>query len=933
MIVDIEGKGRLEFPDGTDPKTIDMVVKRDFFSEKQPEGQSILSKIGSALAEPGRVFKEEVTQGFNTLKDLVTQERPKPTREELMSPDISVDIEGGMNRARQGLGALAKIAFAPGTAFTKPILGQPTYKGLKALGVPEEWAKGTSEAVETLPYFLMGGQMIKAPKGLEISKRYGITPEQMQNILKEAEIGGVPKADYLALPPGQGFKLVGKPTVPTEKGAPFYTKNIMPENIPVPEQKLLPPGQGKIPYRETAPTILKGKELPQDIAFIEEKLKGALETKPFARTAEQKALLRTTFGDELYTLGGGKKFKEEIKKVLPTIKELLKPTTPERAQEALLKKVGTPTPITQPIPESVANIMDALTTVERLTPKQKALYTAERGKRIQEAVRAGESGGESGYYAKLGKLKGELPKVEFETLRGKITQQNVDDLFNQINIHPTLNDFDRLTAQRGLTKILGKEGGYLPNPGEIAKLREVFPKEFIDTLMKHRPLTSKLFEGTMEALSLPKAIMASFDLSAPLRQGIFLIGRPKQFIPAFKEMFKYAFKEEAYQGSLAQIKSRPTYPLMQNIITELNAPLWKREEVFMSQLAEKIPILGRPIRASNRAYSGFLNKLRADVFDDIYKKAVDMGHLERNPDIARDLSKFIGTATGRGPLGELEKSLVVLNASLFSPRLMASRVDLMTKVFRPSFYTKLDPLVRKEYLKSLATFGGLVGSILGLAKLGGVKVGTDYRSADFGKIKIGNTRYDLWGGFQQYMVLASRFVSGEMVMSTTGREYELGEGYRPTTRKDIIIRFIENKLSPVASFVTKLLSSEKNINKEFRTSKEIIDRFIPMLASDIYDLYYEKGAKGIPMAIPGAFGVGIQTYGEQIPREGRTKSGRPRREWLNTPTFGENLANLLSGKELTNIPQNQWENLREKRKAKIEYDIQKEQRLSERMRE
>jgi len=898
-----------------------LVDDMGLFEEDKDEG--ILSKIVSGLSEPGRVFKEEVTQGFNTLKDLVTQERPTPTREELMSPDISVDVEGGINKVRQGLGALAQMAFAPGSAFTKPILGQPTYKGLKALGVPEEWAKGTSEAVETLPYFLMGGQMIKAPKGLEISKRYGITPEQMQKMIDEAAQGGIPKADYLALPPGQGFGLVGKPVDKT-----LYTKNAMPENIPVPEQKLLPPGQGKIPYRETAPAILKGKELPQDIAFIEEKIKGALETKPFARTAEQKALLRTTFGDELYTLGGGKKFKEEIKKVLPAIKELLKPTTPERAQEAFLKKVGTaPTPVTQPIPESVKNVMDALMTVERLTPKQKALYTAERGKRIQEAVRAGETvgGGEAGYYAKLGKLRGELPKIEFETLRGKVTQQNIEELFNLIEKHPSLSGdaFDVLTAQRGLVKVLGGKGGFLPAPSEIAMLRQVFPKEFIDTLMKHRPLTSKLFEAGAEVLNLPRAIMASFDLSAPLRQGVFLIGRPKQFLPAFKDMFKYAFNEKAYQGLIKQIQSRPTYPAMKQSglqITDIGGTLAQREERFMSNLGEKIPIIGRGIHASNRAYTGFLNKLRADVFDDILKKATNTGALERNSAIADDISRFINSATGRGSLGELNKSAIVLNSIFFSPKLMASRLNLMN----PAFYIKLDPMVRMEALKSLVSFGGIVGSILGLASLGGAKIGIDPRNADFGKIKIGDTRYDLWGGFQQYMVLASRLASGKMVMSTTGKEYELGKGYKPTTRKDIIIRFLESKENPALSFVTKLLSSEKNINKEFRTSKEVIDRFIPMLASDIYDLYYEKGAKGIPAAIPGAFGVGVQTYGEQIPTMTPNDLGRLKRQWLNTPTFGENISNLIGGKELSNIPEEQWGFLRANRKAQIERDIQRE---------
>lgn len=570
---------------------------------------------------------------------------------------------------------------------------------------------------------------------------------------------------------------------------------------------------------------------------------------------------------------------ESVPYFLPIGKAIQTLVAPTPKGLELAKQVGFKAPeaiipeaTKEPVSESVQSMMNALQSAEKLTPQQKALYSAERGKRIQEAVKAGEEvGGETGYYAQLSKLKGELPKVEFETLRGKITQEHIDDLFSQINKSSLLNDFDKLTAQRGLTKLLGTEGGYLPNQSEIAKLREVFPKEFIDTLQAKRPLTSKLFEGTMEVLNLPRAVMASFDLSAPFRQGMFLVGRPKQFTPAFKDMFKYAFNEKAYHGMYDQIKTRPTYPLMKESklsLTDLTASMIDREEKFMSNLGERIPIIGRGIHASNRAYTGFLNKLRADVFDDMLTKAKETGALERNPDVAKDIAKYVNSATGRGTLGELNKSMITLNAVFFSPRLMASRMNLIN----PAYYVKLDPFVRKEALKDLVKFGGLVSSILGLAKLGGADVEINPTSSDFGKMKIGNTRYDLWGGFQQYMVLASRLASGKMTYSTTGKEYELGAGYKPTTYLDIGWKFLQSKENPIFSYATKALSSPKTGTKQFNTNKEIIERFIPMVASDMYDLYSEKGGVGIPMATPGIFGVGVQTY-----------------DWRKNPSIGEDI--------------------------------------------
>jgi hypothetical protein len=37
----------------------------------------------------------------------------------------------------------------------------------------------------------------------------------------------------------------------------------------------------------------------------------------------------------------------------------------------------------------------------------------------------------------------------------------------------------------------------------------------------------------------------------------------------------------------------------------------------------------------------------------------------------------------------------------------------------------------------------------------------DPRSTDFGKIKVGNIRWDIWGGFQQWVRVASQLATGE----------------------------------------------------------------------------------------------------------------------------------------------------------------------------
>ena len=207
-------------------------------------------------------------------------------------------------------------------------------------------------------------------------------------------------------------------------------------------------------------------------------------------------------------------------------------------------------------------------------------------------------------------------------------------------------------------------------------------------------------------------------------------------------------------------------------------------------------------------------------------------------------------------MGALEGSAVALNSVFFAPRLMASRLNILN----PLYYTKLAPPVRKEALKSLFATGSIVGTVLTLAKLNGAEVGIDPRSADFGKMKLGNTRYDILGGTQQYIRAAAQLITGEHISSTTGVKTTMGEGYKPLTRLDIASRFFETKETPIASFVTALLKGQDALGKKLDISKEVADRFTPMVIQDMKDLYKERGLEGIGMGIPAIFGAGVQTY-------------------------------------------------------------------------
>jgi hypothetical protein len=381
-------------------------------------------------------------------------------------------------------------------------------------------------------------------------------------------------------------------------------------------------------------------------------------------------------------------------------------------------------------------------------------------------------------------------------------------------------------------------GLFLLSPNS-ACLSKVLPEDIIDNLNKDGPFKATLKDHIANGLNLPRSIMSSFDLSAPFRQGLPLVGR-KEFWTSFGAVCSSSSgPRRLFKAVQDGIKASPHYPLMKDAGLEITTAggINKREEAFMSSWAEKIPVLGRGVRASDRAYTGFLSKLRADTFSSLVDKAHEAGiSFEVNPKAAQDLAKFINTATGRGSLGKYNNAGPLLNSVFFSPRLIASRVQMLN----PSYYIHLDPFARKEALKSLLAMGAITSTVIGLAKAGGADVQLDPRSSDFAKIKVGNTRYDVLGGFQQYLRLGAQLATNQKI-TAKGELQDLGKKYGSDTRLDVGLKFLESKESPIASFVTDYLRGKNLVGEPFQMRTAVAQRFIPMVIQDMNDAYKDNG--------------------------------------------------------------------------------------------
>jgi hypothetical protein len=367
-----------------------------------------------------------------------------------------------------------------------------------------------------------------------------------------------------------------------------------------------------------------------------------------------------------------------------------------------------------------------------------------------------------------------------------------------------------------------------------------------------------------DIFNMPRALMATADFSAPLRQGAVLGSRfPKEFGASYKEMFKYFGKPAYFEQAMYSITQRPTYALMKShkLAVDGAQQLTGTEEQFLSSLlegnaAKKVGI-GHVIAASDRAYSGFLTKFRADVFDKVVGDYTAGGAKLSKRELD-DLAKFINSASGRGQ-GTVTDQVSRLQV-LFSARLWKSRLDNLN----PMYYASLKGPARKLALQSTASFATVTGSLLGLAKLSGLQVETDPRNADFAKIKTGNTRFDILGGHQQNIRLIAQLITGQKVNSVTGEVQTLGpdRGFGKPSRLDLMYQFLENKENPVIGFVTKALRGTDPTGNPINLAAEAGKLAIPLTAQSVYDTAKDTGslAKGIAMNIPGVFGVGTQTY-------------------------------------------------------------------------
>jgi len=176
-------------------------------------------------------------------------------------------------------------------------------------------------------------------------------------------------------------------------------------------------------------------------------------------------------------------------------------------------------------------------------------------------------------------------------------------------------------------------------------------------------------------------------------------------------------------------------------------------------------------------------------------------------------------------------------------------------------------------------------------------VETDPRSSDFGKIKIGDTRIDPWGGRAQQVILTSRIVMGALSLLSENmgkgpvnafkkgdQLLPLGMKGRSSTMFDTIIQMATNKLAPSAALLVEFAKSEvyqtasgewkrkAPFKEDYSLSKSTIERLYPIYVQTVMELLEEdpRALEGFLIAYA-FFGGGVQKYQSSNPHKGLSK--------------------------------------------------------------
>jgi hypothetical protein len=353
----------------------------------------------------------------------------------------------------------------------------------------------------------------------------------------------------------------------------------------------------------------------------------------------------------------------------------------------------------------------------------------------------------------------------------------------------------------------------------------------------------------------------------------------------FAEQVKYFRDEKNYQQLQQYIISHPyyNYALQAKLgLTDIKGLTKFREEDMQSPLLQAANTwlakkTGLPINvfaASGRAFTGYLNYVRFNSFvrytDAI--RNINPDHVYTGSPLLQDAANVINNLSGRGNIGKADEYAGVVpgaNTILFTARKTWADLQMMN----PGFYatkwvegykTGNYEVAKRATIQGIGMFG-LATATLGIINAMqpfGVKASLNPIAQDFGMVTFPNgQKTSIMGPDRTLLRLAFRLAENKM-KTNAGEEVQLGgEGPMATSRGELVLDEIRNKLGPAAGYLTDFLLGKDAVGREFSVPLELRGKLEPIVMKNMIDYWYaqpDKALSDIPLLLAAGFGVPIQ---------------------------------------------------------------------------
>ena len=493
-------------------------------------------------------------------------------------------------------------------------------------------------------------------------------------------------------------------------------------------------------------------------------------------------------------------------------------------------------------------------------------------------------------------LRGELKPPVRKPVRHLFTE---DELLAQEDalhaLYPKANQ--RYTFENAVEARDRLFDGYSLSKSERKLLAPIIPKKVLEELQKEgASLLSRIgSEAYAIAFTPMRALLSTWDNSILGRQ-LFLFApmHPRAYASTVKETFKALFTPGAKRGVRVRTALADRIvndPLYRKLVDDFKLPideieylstegaakggktpeiterfLTAGEDTYTEKLLEKVPFVQR----SQDVYSLGLANSRLRAGKDIYTSMHAAGKTTQE---IQDVLDTMLAITGRGKLpGSLAAHTRALSLLFYAPRLFAAHVQVPLTLLTGG--TGHSAAARWYAGKALLRGTGMAAGMLGLAAAADLAVELDPRSSDWGKVKIGNTRVDVTGGYGPLIRFFSRISSQGATEAGVpgfkgGYKNPLGEVSDLDVR-NAVESIIESKLSPTAGLIFDIQQGKTFTGEKLRADWDVVkreayNRGVPLIVQSMVDAYRQGGGDLAQMALASSEFVGFSAQSYEAP--------------------------------------------------------------------